>query len=273
MQFQNNGNISLHLRDALAYIDSAAHIDHLELEAMLLPARNEGSAHAWYLLSLLKQHNIDKRRAQFNTLHAAVRGSPQAQYDLAFNSTAKRASDIGYWLHKSAEQDYPDALFALSVMYDQGLSSFTKDTNKAIQLQLKAAQFGQIDAQTHVAGAYYLHGKGVPKSIPTAIDLFTKVINTPFTAVSNAVKRVTRRKFRSRAKLINAAGVAVLGPALGGGLVFLEGGRPMCVVDVVGGFGGVFFDGMIVGMIAGQLGAVAGWGQNWGGECFDGVPA
>jgi hypothetical protein len=56
MRFKNNGGTSLHLRDALAYIDSVDNLDDNELKQLLQPACDEGSAHAWYLRGLVHQN-------------------------------------------------------------------------------------------------------------------------------------------------------------------------------------------------------------------------
>jgi hypothetical protein len=163
LRFQNNGGISRHLRDALAYIDSAEQVDLAEFERVLKPACDEGSAHACYLWGLIDQHFNDVVSARFGFLKAAVRGSPEGQFEVGRHYFEKNlptgninAADdqlAAQWFQKAADQGHPGSLFFLAMMHEHG-RHFPQDSKKMRQLALDSAERGFHPAQLYIARVY-----------------------------------------------------------------------------------------------------------------------
>jgi TPR repeat protein len=212
MRFQDNGGISLHLRDALAYIDcsSTEAIDFVELKQLLQPACDEGSGHAWYLMGLVHRKQNHNGQAHFCFFKAAVRGSPEGQYEVGlhhYTQPTPNYKQAAHWLQLAASathsQPNPGAMFTLAEMYKQG-RHFPMDDKRATQLYLAAAELGHQSAQLCV-GILYDNGTSVSKSIRTALEWYHKVANPPSTSTADAIKSSPHSKAQLSLRNIGAA--------------------------------------------------------------------
>jgi TPR repeat protein len=204
LRFENNGNTSLHLRDALAYIDSVDIVDHVQLLKLLRPACDEGSSHAWYLLGLIYRQQSDPLRAQLFFRKAAIRGSPEAQCEVGLYYYSNPPKDLAHavgWFIMALEQGHRDAFAYLANMQQRG-EHFTK--NPAATMYFDAAQLGHHNAQLQLARCYH-EGNGTAKVPELAAEWYTKVINTPLADVADAIKHVTPSSARLHADCISEA--------------------------------------------------------------------
>jgi TPR repeat protein len=206
MRVHNNGGVSLHLRDALAYIDSAEHIDNNELKKLLRPACDEGSTHAYYLRGLVHQKESADWPALDDFLKAAVRGSSGALYEIGFHHYTKSPPDYttaAHWFQQAIEQgNRTDAVFFIAQMYQEG-RYFTTDINTAmLKLYPYAATHGHQSSQLCL-GALHQGGRDVPVCFHQSAKWYTEVLNTPL--VPNAINHVTPYAARSHAENIGHA--------------------------------------------------------------------
>ncbi len=105
---------------------------------------------------------------------AAISGDAEAQYKLGecyyrgyIQYDEKKWL---YWLQKSADQNYADALYELGILHYTG-RFVEKNFKKAFEYLQKAAQQNHVGA-THQLGQCYFEGNGVEKNINEALKLF-----------------------------------------------------------------------------------------------------
>jgi TPR repeat protein len=118
----------------------------------------------------------DPEKADFLWQQAAEAGFPSAQSRLGImelngirrprNETAARE-----WFEKAALQADPDALYRMSHCYQNGWGGAPKDTVKAVEYTLKAANGGNLDAINQV-GMFYQHGFGLRQDKVAAAGWF-----------------------------------------------------------------------------------------------------
>ncbi|HVI52517.1 MAG TPA: tetratricopeptide repeat protein [Candidatus Sulfotelmatobacter sp.] len=66
------------------------------------------------------------------------------------------------WYEKAAQQNHPDALYALGLMFETGKAG-QKDLGKAIGLYRQAAETGKSPDAEYAVGRMILRGRGVPR--------------------------------------------------------------------------------------------------------------
>jgi hypothetical protein len=84
----------------------------------------------------------------------------------------KNYAEAAKWSRKAAEQNLPDAQYALGICYENGHGT-RKDEAEAFKWYRKAAEQDYADAQQKVADCYYL-GKGTPKNYKEAVKWLRK---------------------------------------------------------------------------------------------------
>jgi uncharacterized protein len=108
---------------------------------------------------------------------AAASGAAVALFYLGgfYRGQRKYRAAIDY-LERAAEQDYPPALYHLSIMYDEG-EGVAVDRDMAQQYLTKAAQLGNLRAQKEVAMGL-IRGGGGAWRIPKGVLMFVCAIVT-----------------------------------------------------------------------------------------------
>lgn len=87
------------------------------------------------------------------------------QFGLGVQADYGKARD---WYEKAAQQNYPDALYALGLMYETGKSG-EKDLAKAMSLYRQAAAGGKMPDAEYAVGRMILRGRGVPRDAKEGI--------------------------------------------------------------------------------------------------------
>lgn len=118
----------------------------------------------------------DPAKADFLWQQAAEAGFSAAQNRLGVleveairrprNDTAARE-----WFEKAAAQNEPEALYRLSLCYQNGWGGLSKDLTKALGFTLRAANGGHLDAVNQV-GMFYQHGVGLRQDKVAAAGWF-----------------------------------------------------------------------------------------------------
>jgi hypothetical protein len=72
----------------------------------------------------------------------------------------------------SADMDTPEGLLGLAIIYHQGLGGKQKNLSTAIEYYIKAAEFGNIEAQFQL-GMLYFSGKNIPRDYSKSIKYFS----------------------------------------------------------------------------------------------------
>ena len=93
-------------------------------------------------------------------------------YVHAWHGTAQDYSEALAWYRRAAEQNDPDALRGLGVMYEEG-HGVPADAAKALSCYRQAADLGDAGAQA-ILGHKYQFGAGVPQDPAAAIELYRK---------------------------------------------------------------------------------------------------
>lgn len=103
----------------------------------------------------------------------AESGDAQAQYDLGYALyQANRDDEVLPWIRKAADQDNPDALFFLSLCYEEGIL-VPVDMEKGALYNKMAAERGHVAAMNNLAVSYK-KGVGVPQSYEKALEWYRK---------------------------------------------------------------------------------------------------
>ncbi|NKB75618.1 MAG: hypothetical protein GKR96_00920 [Gammaproteobacteria bacterium] len=105
-------------------------------------------------------------------LIAAEAGEPPSQFNLAILYELGQGVDLhwgiaAHWYRTSAEGGYSLASFALGSLYYKGNPSFPKNIDEALYWWIKAAEKGDVHAQTRLASAL-IEGEEIPRDILTA---------------------------------------------------------------------------------------------------------
>ncbi|EJK75315.1 hypothetical protein THAOC_02962 [Thalassiosira oceanica] len=113
---------------------------------------------------------VARRSAQLMAL--AKRGVSWAQSDVGqcmikgMRGFEKQAQTGLEWINKAAAQNYPSALYELSSLYRDGISSeLEKSEEKANELLLKSANLGHVPANSILSGFYFGGTNGFEKNL------------------------------------------------------------------------------------------------------------
>jgi uncharacterized protein len=106
----------------------------------------------------------------------AATGDAKAQYNLGLmyargDGVAENLLDAVKWYRLSAEQGFPEAQYALGVIYFSRNPSVPMDYDEAIKWYRQAAEQGHVRSQLNL-GVVYLRGDVVPQDIPQALKWF-----------------------------------------------------------------------------------------------------
>ena len=104
--------------------------------------------------------NIDDLILLANAGDAAAQHELCNRYFFA-HGTEKDDEKALYWCRKAAEQQYPDAMYALGCFYELG-QIINEDKEEALRLFRKAAERGHEASQYSLGHAYYA-GSGVER--------------------------------------------------------------------------------------------------------------
>ncbi len=145
------------------------------LSILSLPAFGNGND-SWendYIELLLERVETGDKVSQFLLGKAYYEGQGvEKNYETALQ-----------WFNKSAEQNYPNALFSLGMMYDDGLGT-KQDYKAAFSAYRKAADYGHTMAQYYL-GLMYRDGHGVEQDHLLALQWLQK-------AEENGIKGASR---------------------------------------------------------------------------------
>ena len=102
--------------------------------------------------------NINGRRAEMFLEQAAVKGLPQAQYELALlydvgDKVPENRERAIHWMTQAARQGYTDALFGLGVWSERGYLG-KPNLNRIVSLYEQAAVQNHIYAMTSLIALY-----------------------------------------------------------------------------------------------------------------------
>ncbi|GHV95066.1 hypothetical protein AGMMS50293_13860 [Spirochaetia bacterium] len=162
------------VEEALRFLDEAASRGHV------LAMSELGIS---YLHGLGVDEDPDK--AETLLRKAAASGEPNAQFTLYTILVQKAASREEFreafeFLMQAAEQDFPQALFELGMIYYHGTAlplgsslAFPQDYARAADYWQRAAKTGASEATGHLA-LLYLYGNGVEKDPQKALALLTQ---------------------------------------------------------------------------------------------------
>lgn len=107
----------------------------------------------------------------------AAAGDAKAQYNLGLmyargDGVAENPQEAMKWYRLSAEQGFPEAQYALGVIYFSRDAGAPMDYDEAIKWYRKAAEQGHVRSQLNL-GIVYLRGDVVPQDIPEAFKWFS----------------------------------------------------------------------------------------------------
>lgn len=172
-------------------------------------ASEMGDSWAQYLLANMymigKGVSQDINKAINLYTDSAKQGHKNAQFNLGLICESNKFyQEALYWYIKAAEQEHKDAMFNLANMYQEG-KGIPKDMKKAIGLYTKAANLGNVKAQSNLGVIFdisnlyesaiywytkaaeskdvdaifnlalmYYKGRGVNRDVTKAIDLYTQ---------------------------------------------------------------------------------------------------
>jgi len=160
--------------EAINWFDRVVQSDNAELITWTANHFGDGAAFL----------RIDKEKA-FELLHrASLMNNAQAQVNLGF------MYETGYGVEKnlvrarelyqqSAAQNYPQGMNNLATFYKEGLGGLEVDTNKALELYLKAAQAGNDFANNNL-GKMYFFGEFVEEDELKALSYFIEAAEQGF---------------------------------------------------------------------------------------------
>ena len=107
---------------------------------------------------------------------SADQGFAPAQYEIGFNlllskqidsMTSIEKNELYKWIKLSADQEYPAAIWVLSILYKSG-AGVEKDAKKSDMLIHKASELGYSQATMHLAHALEKSGE-----LEKAIEMYT----------------------------------------------------------------------------------------------------
>ncbi|HWU34888.1 MAG TPA: tetratricopeptide repeat protein [Methylovorus sp.] len=106
----------------------------------------------------------------------AAAGDAKAQYNLGLmyargDGVSENPQEAVKWYRLSAEQGFPEAQYALGVIYFSRDAGVTMDYDEAINWYRKAAEQGHVRSQLNL-GIVYLRGDVVAQNIPEALKWF-----------------------------------------------------------------------------------------------------
>ena len=131
---------------------------------------------AWFALTFGTGCGGKKHESDFESIKAlAEQGDAGTQYKLGdmyyigqykYPEMEKDDKQAIQWFRKAAEQNHPQALYRLGVLYHNGLG-VEKDEKEAVKWYRKAAEYNLPEAQTAI-GDMYAKGQGVKEDIVIA---------------------------------------------------------------------------------------------------------
>lgn len=140
-----------------------------------------GNAEAQYYLGNCYQHSsgvdYDPQAVMKWYKESADQGFAPAQYEIGFNllfrkhvdaMTSNEKKEVYKWIKLSADQEYPAAIWVLSILYKLG-AGVEKDAKKADILIQKSSELGYSQATMHLAHEFEKSG-----DLEKAIEMYTR---------------------------------------------------------------------------------------------------
>lgn len=140
-----------------------------------------GNAEAQYYLGNCIRHSVgvdyDPKAAIEWYKKSADQGFVPAQYEIGFNllfskqvdsMNTNEKNEVYKWIKLSADQEYPAAIWELSILYSRGVG-VEKDTKKADILIQKSSELGYSQATMHLAHEFEKSG-----DLEKAIEMYTR---------------------------------------------------------------------------------------------------
>jgi len=156
-------------------------MDREKAHLWIRKAALHGNAEAQYYLGNCYQHSsgvdYDPQAEMKWYKESADQGFAPAQYEIGFNllfskqvdtMSSKEKNEIYKWIKLSADQEYPAAIWVLSILYTLG-AGVEKDIKKANTLIQKASELGYSQATMHLAHEFEKSG-----DLEKAIEMYTR---------------------------------------------------------------------------------------------------
>ncbi|MCX7892527.1 MAG: sel1 repeat family protein [Burkholderiales bacterium] len=160
--------------------------------------RGERLAQFNYAMMILRGETPGSAEAALAWLvKSAAQGYPQAQYALALlyergSLVAKSLAEATAWFRRAAEQDHVEAQIALGTQYFLGRGA-PHDETEACRWYERAAEGGDAGAQ-YLAASCYEHGYGGwPKDLDRALAWYVQAARGGDVAAREKAKALARR--------------------------------------------------------------------------------